>query len=45
MPGQASDRVEPTGSSPATRVCLLTLYLSESLGARQLSALLKARGA
>ena len=44
MPSQASDRVEPTGSSPATRVCLLTLYLSESLGARQLSALLKARG-
>ena len=44
MPGQANDRVEPTGTSPATRVCLVTLYLSESLGVRQLSALLKARG-
>lgn len=44
MSGDQIRRTEAKQPAARTRVCLLTLYLSESLGARQLCSALKERG-
>jgi len=44
MTQRLSEGLEPSARPRRIRVALLTLYLSESLGARQLCSVLKARG-
>jgi len=44
MPQQAEQDSRRCGEARRSRVCIITLYLSESLGARHLSSMLKARG-
>ena len=41
---QASDQDHAARGGPKIKACLVTLYLSESLGARQLASVLKANG-
>lgn len=44
MPSQSIDRDHQSSTAGRIRACVLTLYLSESLGARQVCSMLKSRG-